>query len=304
MRVLRQAALRIYASILRVLKPNAGLTRLSFNPITNWMFSGIESSLQVKLRSGPVLEVDADEYHGRILWLVGSNDWKVSRTVNALLSEGDIFLDIGANYSSIGLDAASKVGKAGHVHLFEPQTVLADRVTRSFQQAGLTNVSLHRVALSDEAGEVTLSGPAHHRGMATILTEEEMPRARGLHEVVEMHDTAEYLRPIVAGHTFGVKIDIEGAEPKVLPGLAGFEGLKFVVFEGANFTEWLWDFFTSNGMTIFGLLKSPFVARVRVVRSFDEWDDFHDFVAFRTEGSIPDGNIALTDLATLCRPPS
>lgn len=285
--MLRLALLRAYALPLRILRPNAGLSRLSFNHLTNTLFQNVQGPLAARLPCGTTVDIDPGEYHGRITWLVGSADWKVSRTVNALVSPGDVLLDIGANYGTIGLDAAARVGAQGRVHMFEPQTRVADRLEAAISKGGFGNIELHRIALSNEDGDIELSGPANHTGMATILSSDDLKRRRGHSETVRMYDTARFVAPLVAGRSFGVKIDIEGAEPMVLPGLADQAGLKFVVFEGANFKDWLWNFFTDRGFVILGLERSLLRSRVRLLDRFEDWDAFHDFVAVRTTAAIP-----------------
>jgi FkbM family methyltransferase len=297
MKLLKLLFLRSYATVLHAIRPNAGITRLSFNRITSALFKGIEGPLEARMPSGVRIEIEPDEYHGRILWLVGSNDWKVSRTVNALLRPGDVLLDIGANLGSIGFEALERVGSNGAVHLFDPQTDIANRLEAAIQKAKLDRVTVHRVALSNEDGQVTLAGPAKHRGMATILSTDELDRPRERSEVVEMRETSSYLSGLVLGREFGVKIDIEGAEPRVLPGLFELPGLRFVVFEGDQNQRWLWDFFTGKGFAVFGLARTPLRSRVVPVTRFERWASFHDFVAVPAGANLPSSETSLQDLA-------
>lgn len=291
--ILRLALLNLYAFPLRLIRPNVGLTTLSFNRVTNALFKGVRGPLDARLPCGTSVEIDPDEYHGRITWMVGSADWKVSRTVRTLISPGDVLLDIGANYGSIGLEAAPKIGPEGRVHMFEPQARVADRLAAAIDRGGFDNVELHRIALSDEDGEIVLAGPAHHTGMATILKSDELDRSRAHSETVQMHDTARFVAPLVDGRRFGVKIDIEGAEPMVLPGLIEQPGLRFVVFEGVNSQCWLWDFFTGAGLTIFGMDRSILRSQVRLLEHFEDWSGFHDFVAVKMTGSVPSKTMGL-----------
>lgn len=288
--------LNLYAMPLRLIRPNVGLTILSFNRFTNALFRSVQGLLVARLPCGAKIDIDPQEYHGRITWMVGSADWKVSRAVNALLSPGDLLLDIGANYGSIGFEAAVKVGPKGKVHMFEPQARIADRLASAIADDRFSNVELHRVALSNEDGEVTLAGPSHHSGMATILKSGELARNRDHSETVQMYDTAPFIRPLVKDQSFGVKIDIEGAEPMVLPGLIEQEALKFVVFEGANAQRWLWDFFTDAGFAILGLERSILRSQITPLKRFEDWRKFHDFVALKTQRELPRKTMGLGEL--------
>lgn len=293
--ILRLALLNLYAVPLRLIRPNVGLTALSFNPLTNALFRGLDGPLVARLPCGTCVEIDPEEYHGRITWIVGSADWKVSRTVRSLISPGDVLLDIGANYGTIGLDAARKVGSKGRVHMFEPQARVADRLAAAIGKGGFGNVELHRIALSNEDGEIVLAGPENHTGMATILGSDELDRSRDHSETVRMHDTARFVAPLVEGRRFGVKIDIEGAEPMVLPGLIEQAGLKFVVFEGANSERWLWDFFTAADFSILGMDRSIMRSQVTLLDRFEDWPLFHDFVAVKTPGPVPSRHMGLSE---------
>lgn len=297
MKALKFAILRAYAGVLHVVRPNSGITRLSFNWAIDRLFEGIEGPLEAQMPCGVRIEIEPDEFHGRILWLVGSNDWKVSRTVNALLRRGDVLLDVGANLGSIGFAALDRVGENGEVHFFDPQSAIADRLEVAIRGANFEKVFVHRIALSNEEGQVTLAGPSKHRGMATILSPEESSIRRDRSEVVEMRDTQRYVRDIVKNRSFAVKIDIEGAEPRVLPGLVKLPGLRFVVFEGAQNQRWLWDFFTKKGFAVFGLARTVIQPRVGPVRRFEDWPLFHDFVAIPASADLPSTATSLGRLA-------
>lgn len=292
--VINLALLNIYATPLRIIRPNVGLTVLSFNRFTNALFKSVQGELSARLPCGAEINIDPKEYHGRITWMVGSADWKVSRTVNSLLSPGDILLDIGANYGSIGFEAAVKVGHSGEVHMFEPQARIADRLEAAMADDRFSNIKLHRCALSNEDGEIELAGPLNHSGMATILRSDELERNRDHREVVEVRDTESTIRPLVKDRKFGVKIDIEGAEPMVLPGLIEQKALKFVVFEGDQSTQWLWNFFTKAGFKILGLERSILMSQVTLLQSFEDWRRFHDFVAVKTHQELPAKKMSLS----------
>lgn len=303
MNIVSMTLLKAYAAFLHFIRPNSGLTTLCFNPLVNYLLKNVEGPLRAHMSPGVSIDIDPDEYHGRILWLAGSNDWKVSRVVNALLQKNDIFLDIGANYGSIGFAALSRISPGGHVHLFEPQCKLANRLSEAIQSANIVDkVTLHQIALSDSDGEITLSGPEHHSGMATIIPAETLDDRKRLHsEIVQMRVTESYIRPLLKKRNFAVKIDIEGAEPKVLPGLIAMENVRFIVFEGANFKRWLWDFFTGNDFKVFGLVRSPLSAKVQHVSRFEEWNAYHDFLAIRSFPDIPTGPLRLREFSRKLR---
>jgi FkbM family methyltransferase len=270
--------LELYSAFFRAVKLNSGLTATSFNKLVDTWFDAVEPERDARVDGGFRIRVDTREYHGRVLWVHGTNDRKVSRVVNALLREGDVLLDIGANYASIGLAATRRVGRHGHVHLFEPQPVIAQAVTDAIRQRGADNVTLHSLALFKADGQLQLRVPTHHSGLGTLLPPDDRPG--DWHSLtVETRQTRRYVLPLVGARPFGVKIDIEGAEPDVIEELLPFENLRFVVFEGCSNERWLFDRFDGAGFAIFGLKRSPLRCRVERVDDFALWHRYHDFVA-------------------------
>jgi FkbM family methyltransferase len=272
--------LNLYSAFFHVVKINSGLTATSFNKLVDTSFDSIDPKLEARVDGGFRVQVDTREYHGRVLWVHGTNDRKVSRVVNALLRPGDILLDIGANYASIGLAAAAHVGPLGHVHLFEPQPAIAHAVDAAIRQSGVRNVSLHELALFKADDELRLRVPTHHSGLGTLLPDD--GREGDWHSIpVQTRETRRFVARLVGERPFGVKIDIEGAEPDVLEDLLMFPRMRFVVFEGCSNQRWLFDHFGDAGFAIFGLKRSPLRCRVERVDDFADWDRYHDFVAVR-----------------------
>jgi hypothetical protein len=162
-------AARLYGALMHRIPVASGLTRLGFNRWTNRLFARCGEPIEAVMLNGVRIEVSPNDYHGRILYLFGTNDPKVQSVAQGLLRRGDRFLDIGANYSSIGIQVADLVGPEGQVHLFEPQPELCRRVREAISRAGIANVHVHDIALMDRDGEMVLARPTNHSGMATLV---------------------------------------------------------------------------------------------------------------------------------------
>lgn len=268
------------AAVYRRLPIRSGLTRLSFNPVMNRLIGRDAAPVTARLRDGTPIEVDPSDYHGRILYLFGSNDIKVSMNANAFLRAGDVFLDIGANYSTIGIAASHVVGPGGAVHLFEPQKRIADRVEKAIKAGGYANVHLHRIGLMDTDGSFTIKAPAHHSGRATFV-EHEDSAGFGAIEVCQVREIGAYVAPLVAGKPFGVKLDIEGSEPLIMPWLLAQPNLRFLIFEAAHHHQELYDDVRRSGLTLYGLDRSALKLGVTRVDDFKAMRAFHDLVAVR-----------------------
>lgn len=270
---------RSYAWLLRLVPFAGGTTTLAFNPLTNRLFSRMPSHAYTRMLNGIRILVLLDDYHGRILYLFGTNDPKVHHVVTALLGESEVFLDIGANYSSIGLSVAERVGPHGHIHLFEPQPHLCDVVKAAIGESKASNVTLHQVALMKEDGQMQMARPAHHSGMATLVKHSDQGSWDKL--VVEVRDISTYLSPLVRDKVFGVKIDVEGAEIVLMPWLLQQSNLKFIVFESAHNRQELYDMVKQSGLALYGLERAIFAKTVRRVDTFEQMLAYHDLVAVR-----------------------
>ena len=278
-------ALRGLAVVFRRLPLAGGLTKLAFNPTVNRMARRVPGLLPAVTRSRVPIEADANDYHGRILYLFGTNDPKVEHTVTTLLRPGDVFLDIGANYSSIGLAASRVVGDSGEVHLFEPQADLADRVEAGVHAAGLRTVRMHRVGLLDVDAELPLLQRAGHSGMATFVERDTTASWTG--RTLPVREVGGYLGPLIRDRPFGVKIDIEGAEPKVMPWIVAQPNLRFIVFEAAHHQDDLWRIVRDAGLSVFGLCRRAVGFRVACCASPQDVRRFHDLVAVRLADAAP-----------------
>ena len=270
--------LKAYSQLLRLLPLAGGLTRLSFNPITNRIFAGMPHQAYTHMLNGLRILVDVDDYHGRTLFLFGTNDPKVHHVVQALLRKDDVFLDIGANYSSIGLLAADRVGPLGRVHLFEPQPNLCEVVKATIGEGKISNVTLHDVALMDCDGQMQLARPASHSGMATLV-KNRYQNASWDSFPVQVKNIANYLPPLIERNSFGVKIDVEGAEQILMPWLLKQPMLKFIVFEASHNQRLLYDMVLESGLVLYGLKKTVFAKRVKRVDAFEQMLMYHDLVA-------------------------
>jgi len=272
--------LKLVATSYRLLPIKGGQTRLSFNPFINRLMQDCQDPVIARLWDGSEILVDPHDYTGRTLFLFGTNDIKVSLTSNAFLKEGDVFLDIGANYSTIGLYASRAVGNDGAVHLFEPQRRIADRVEEAIRNAGYSNVLLHRCGLLDVEATLTIRSPRNNSGSATFAEHGDSSDF-DLAEECPVHEIGRYVAPLVAGRRFGAKLDIEGSEVRVMPWLLRQPNLAFLIFEANQNHRQLYDLVVESGLTLFGLERTVVRLRIRRVDSFGQMLRHHDLIALR-----------------------
>lgn len=276
--------MQFYRQFLNCLPVSSGLTVLSFNRVTNKQFTYCNGLLKATLLNKISITVEPNDHDGRVLYLFGTNDPKVHNVCQALLRPGDVFLDIGANYSSIGLLAIDSVGIGGQIHLFEPQPHICEYVENAIRENGLNNVYLHKVALMDHDGEMRLSRPKNHSGMATLVGRSNQEDWD--HVSVPVKNVSTYVPPIIGSTPFGAKLDVEGAEPFIMPWLLKQPNLQFLVFEAAHNHQELWDLVKTSGLVLYGLRRQIFRKQISRVDIFRDLRLYHDLVAIRIPVSV------------------
>ena len=135
------------------------------------------------------------------------------------LSEGSVFLDVGAHIGYFSMKAATKVGKSGHVLAFEPNPetlkLLRDNVIANRAE----NVLVEAVACTDREQMLTLyAGPSINTGMSSIDSRnvplEGAPRSYS----VRGRPIDDVIRELNLTRVDAIKVDVEGAEVYVLRG--------------------------------------------------------------------------------------
>jgi FkbM family methyltransferase len=274
---------------------------LAFNALTRWLYRGHAASAVAHLWSGHAIQTNVHDHDGRILHLFGIGDIKVAELTEGLLRPGDCFFDIGANYGSIGFLAARRVGPAGQVHFIEPQPQIAAALREAIEldEAGL-DVQVHEAAASDHEGKMTLHCAPHHTGVAT-LEPSSSSRRDWTPITIPVLNIASLLERYTADRDFGVKLDIEGHEPTVLPILLGHPRCRFVIFEACNNATTLFDISTRASCVVFGLRRTYLWRRLRRISRPSDLLRHHDAIAVPLQrfGSEPPLECSFTRFARL-----
>jgi FkbM family methyltransferase len=180
-----------------------------------------QEDVWVRAASGARLIAPLGDYVGRSMFFFGDLDPKISWVCSRLVSEGDIVLDIGANLGLVTMHLASLVGPYGHVHAFEPNPRLVDRLKQVLIANNASNVTLHPVALGACDGELPLFVPDENAGAASLVTSghSSVPGTMVRVPVTTLTAKSDAWRGL---HVRLIKIDVEGYEPEVLRGAAEF----------------------------------------------------------------------------------
>ncbi len=148
-----------------------------------------------------------------------------------LIRAGDTVVDVGANVGLWALGAARLAGPNGRVVAFEPVPRTHARLIRNVELNNASTVIVEQVALADVSGGVTLYDTSNgNSGGAGMLRR---PGA-DLPFEARTNPLDRYCQTKAIPRIEFLKIDVEGAEPRVLMGAAallGAEDAPIVMFE-------------------------------------------------------------------------
>jgi FkbM family methyltransferase len=137
--------------------------------------------------------------------------------LRGLLSEGDTFVDVGANFGTFSLLASRLVGSNGRVIAIEPQPRLAALIRQSLELSRVTNCSIEQVACGAQSGEATLLVPDDDSGRAGFFAGFSGAKAhKSVSVPVATLDSLLAAREATGNMV--IKIDVEGSEIDVLDG--------------------------------------------------------------------------------------
>jgi FkbM family methyltransferase len=140
-----------------------------------------------------------------------------TKFVMSRLRAGDVVLDIGANIGWFSLVAARAIGRHGMVHAFEPRSEPAAMLKRTIADNDLRDqIIVWELALSDtwERARLGWSKDSMSTGDSFVLPDGPTPDH---HEFAWVRSAIlDELLPDVTPDL--IKIDVEGAEPRVLSG--------------------------------------------------------------------------------------
>jgi FkbM family methyltransferase len=260
---------------------SGGLIRVSNHPLVWKLIARGSTETHARLRNGDSIRVRLRDFDGRVLALFGTPDCRVTTVCRSLARQGDVFLDIGANHGAVGLMVSEEVGPQGRVHLFEPQPDLCGRIRETLQRKGDSSISLHEVGLLDEDGELELYPVRGHSGRGSFVPDDDEFESEAAR--LPIRDAATYLPPLIGGRSWAAKVDIEGAESRILPILLKIPRLRFLVVESSHLGDPrpLWASAKQAGLVVFGICRSALRPRLKPLSSASEIGDYEDLVLVR-----------------------
>jgi len=170
----------------------------------------------LRMRSGILINADTSDFIQREVFIKSEFEPEVENVLRAFLRPGDTFVDVGANIGIFSLLAAQIVGPRGRVIAFEPVPITLEKLRANILLNNLQNITVVPVALSDETrrGFIHLDGE-NNSGASSFR------KSRNSRECVDVAiDTFDrYAEAHLATAPRLIKIDVEGAEVRVLRGM-------------------------------------------------------------------------------------
>jgi len=169
---------------------------------------------------GYEMDLNLADCSERQTWFLGRyHELDSQLLMNACLRPGERVLDIGANIGMLTLHAASRVGATGVVDSFEPNPMCCDRISTALARNRIAQVRLHRIGLSDLAGNLTLSVLGNHLGIGTFAPVDPTCGLKVTSSVNVPVKTGDEALPADDRPIVFVKMDVEGFEVHALRGL-------------------------------------------------------------------------------------
>jgi FkbM family methyltransferase len=164
---------------------------------------------------GFLLYIDPrDESVSKILLLDGTYEPTETRLIRSQLTEGSVFVDIGANIGYYTLLAASCVGHRGKVYSFEPEPNNFSLLSRNVEAYPTNNITVIQMAVSRESGTMSLYVEDAIAGGHTLFPSQEKQRT----VTVKTTSLDDFFGEHIPEVTL-MKMDIEGWEMEALQGM-------------------------------------------------------------------------------------
>lgn len=193
-----------------------------FHKIVGWLFWGEET---IRWR-GITIKLNPGEVHGYHTYFLGGYSEEMIGKLIELCRQSSLFVDVGANIGLISLSVACACPRL-EVFAFEPEQNVAMRFRANL---GLNQNLAHRVHFVEQAVAEINSDAFFHPS----LDPSDIETGRLLFG--QLQSAIDYLVPVVRLDTFFqnigrypdvVKIDVEGAELRVIQGMSGLFHKRF-----------------------------------------------------------------------------
>src|ERR1035438_5726337 len=167
--------------------------------------------LKMTFSDGTCFELDVTDFTQAQAYLTRRYDPELVQYITAQLSPGDVYIDVGAHVGMVAVSVARNVAGV-KVHAFEPHPINADRFLRNQTLNKVAGITVNRMAVGDQNGELTLASPGGGSDSFYVSNS----GGDGLRVPVTTLD--EYAKDRRLSKVQLLKLDVEGYEPAALRG--------------------------------------------------------------------------------------
>jgi len=175
---------------------------------------GTLGSRRLRTNEGFLMELNLTDWIPQDIFLTGTFEPSTTSLIKSLVRGGDTVVDVGAHIGYFTLLLAECVGHTGRVLAYEPAAIVREKLQKNINLNDCPQVSVHSEALSDRDGSAKLFlAPENNTGLSSFRE----PR-----DCIEVQEVAtRRFDSIFTPETriSLVKIDVEGAEAKVIRGM-------------------------------------------------------------------------------------
>lgn len=215
----RQTAERTFLSLLRLYTFHTPIEKGKFRvaDMALGLCKFAPQRAEVPTRDGRRMYANLGSGIQGLLFFQGTYETALTEMVSMLVGEGDVCIDVGANFGWYTTLLRKLCGASGAVHAFEPVPPIYGELVDNYRLMGSpANVFLHNLALGDAPGEIEVNLfeglSTGHASMSDRGREDATPFKC---EIVTLDS---YLSDNNIGDVNFVKVDIEGAEILFLRG--------------------------------------------------------------------------------------
>jgi FkbM family methyltransferase len=208
------------ASLVRALPMPGGTKVQVADMVSRRIESSRSSQAETRMSEGFRMSLNLAAVTERNMYYAGIYEPWLTFAFKQIIRPGDTVIDAGANIGFFSLLAAKCVGKTGAVHAFEPIPATFARLSENIGLNTYTNITLNRMALASQAGELEFEVPQE---IGTNLTLDRLATSvitgQGQRVRVQASTLDEYVAKAGIGPIKFAKFDIEGGEVSAVKGM-------------------------------------------------------------------------------------
>ena len=167
------------------------------------------------LPTGGQVYLNIKESPMMFLRIIGEFGREKHKGIDFFLSEGDAYIDIGANKGEFAIHAAKVVGNQGKVIAFEPEPENCKWIRKSIEKSSIKNIILEQAAIGEDDTSLDLF-IGHKSGWHSLIRNTGNTKNESI--PVNVFSLDNYLKNNHLPNLKAIKIDVEGFEKQVLLG--------------------------------------------------------------------------------------